>query len=503
MKPVIRRFAGLLFIFLFASCSGQEVQKFNRQPYAAGRFYPALPSEINQMLDAFFASSIPRKVEGQVMAVIVPHAGYVFSGQVAASGFNQLEKNKQYRRVFLIGTSHTTLLPGASVYSKGDFITPLGTVKVDMELCEKLIREHGEFQYLPQAHKNEHSLEVQLPFLRHLLGDKFMLVPILIGTQSNTVIRKIAEALKPYFTPENLFVISSDFSHYPPKDVASRIDRQTADALVKNSPGVFLRSIRDNEARNIPGLATCICGWSSALTLLYITENNPRIKYTEIQYMNSGDSQYGNVDECVGYWSIVATMNENNPASGSFGLTETDKEQLLRIARSTLEHYLEKYSMPVLDASGFSGALRAQCGAFVTLTKKGELRGCIGRFEAAEPLYKVVQQMAISAATQDYRFPPVDRKELDELDLEISVLSPLRRISSKEEIILGKHGIYIKSGNASGTFLPQVASQYNWTVDEFLGRCSRDKAGLGYEGWEKAELYTYEAEVFGEKEHER
>jgi AmmeMemoRadiSam system protein A len=144
--------------------------------------------------------------------------------------------------------------------------------------------------------------------------------------------------------------------------------------------------------------------------------------------------------------------------------------------------------------------MKVKSGAFVTLKEKGDLRGCIGRFISDEPLYKVVQEMAIASSTEDTRFPRVESKEIDELEIEISVLSPMKKIHSIDEIELGKHGIYIKKGYYSGTFLPQVATETGWTKEEFLGHCARDKAGIGWDGWKDAEIYTYEADVFSEKE---
>jgi AmmeMemoRadiSam system protein A len=141
-----------------------------------------------------------------------------------------------------------------------------------------------------------------------------------------------------------------------------------------------------------------------------------------------------------------------------------------------------------------------KAGAFVTLKENGELRGCIGRFTADIPLYQVIEEMAISSSTQDNRFLPVTAKEIDKLEIEISVLSPMKKISSIDEIVMGKHGIYIKKGWYSGTFLPQVATETGWSREEFLGHCARDKAGIGWDGWKDAEIYTYEACVFSENE---
>jgi len=186
-----------------------------------------------------------------------------------------------------------------------------------------------------------------------------------------------------------------------------------------------------------------------------------------------------------------------------FSLNDQEKKQLLEIARSTIVSYIKDNKKPKLDTTPYSKTLKAHCGAFVTLHKSGRLRGCIGRFTSNEPLYLIVQQMAIASACNDTRFDEVTEKEIDELDIEISVLTPMRLIENIDEIELGKHGIYIKKGYAAGTFLPQVATETGWTKEQFLGHCSRDKAGLGWEGWQDADIYIYEANVFGEQDFEK
>jgi hypothetical protein len=191
-------------------------------------------------------------------------------------------------------------------------------------------------------------------------------------------------------------------------------------------------------------------------------------------------------------------LNEKKGRS-EFKLSDKDKKDLLAIARNTVEYYVKNHAKPEEDKKNLSSILKTNCGAFVTLKMHGSLRGCIGRFDASEPLYKVVQDMAIASSTQDYRFSPVESNEIPELEIEISVLTPMRRISSINEIELGKHGIYIRKGYRSGTFLPQVAAETGWTREEFLGHCAQDKAGIGWNGWKDAELFVYEALVFGEE----
>lgn len=249
--------------------------------------------------------------------------------------------------------------------------------------------------------------------------------------------------MKPYLNARNLFVVSTDLSHYPNYEDAKKVDRLTLDAIASNSPETLLRTLKENDRKNIPRLATSLCGWTSVLTLLYMTARDPSITYTIVDYRNSGDSIYGDHVRVVGYGAVCVSRKEN---PGEFALTEKDKRDLLTIARKTIKAFVERQEMPSVDVNTLSTNLKTPCGAFVTLHKNGMLRGCIGRFEPHEPLYKVVQQMAIASATEDFRFPPVEPSEVDKLEIEISVLTPLRKIKSIDEIELGKHGIYIKKG---------------------------------------------------------
>ena len=485
------------FLLLCADCQSQE-NKIDRQPAVAGSFYPAWQEELNATLKQLFTNAVPSKDIQNIIAVISPHAGYVFSGEVAASSFNQIDPTKEYENIFILGSSHYVAFEGASIYSQGNFITPLGTVKVNTKLADELIKNNSVFSNRTDAHAREHSLEVQLPFLQHRLKKDFRIVPIILGTQSPETCRRIAEALQPYLNTKNLFVISTDFSHYPSYPDAKIIDKATADAILTNSPENLIRSMANYEQKGISNLATCLCGWTSVLTLLYMTERNADVAFTHVQYKNSGDTEYGDKNRVVGYNAIAISLKEKKGRS-EFKLTDKDKKDLLTIALNTIEHYVKNNTKPEINEKNFSSILKTNCGAFVTLKKNGNLRGCIGRFNASEPLYKVVQDMAIASSTQDSRFLPVELNEIPELEIEISVLTPMRRISSIDEIELGKHGIYIRKGYRSGTFLPQVATETGWTKEEFLGHCAQDKAGIGWDGWKDAELFVYEALVFSEE----
>lgn len=488
----------LSFLFFFSDCRSQS-GRIDRQPAVAGQFYPAKREELNEMLRQLFTKAAPRKNIKDVVAIISPHAGYVFSGVVAASSFHQIDSLKEYENIFVIGSSHHIAFEGASIYSQGNFITPLGTVQVNVDLANELIKNYSVFSNRLDAHVNEHSLEVQLPFLQYLLKKEFRIIPIVLGTQTPETCQRIAEALRPYFTSKNLFVISTDFSHYPSYDDAKIVDKATVDAILTNSPENLIRSLVRHEQKRISNLATCLCGWTSVLTLLYMTEGDPNTAFTHIQYKNSGDAEYGEKDRVVGYNAIAVSL-KGEKDQAEFKLTDKDKKDLLAIARHTIEQYVKDRTKFIIVEKNLSSSIKTNCAAFVTLKKHGDLRGCIGRFDANEPLCKIVQEMAVASSTQDYRFSPVEPNEIPELEIEISVLTPMRRIKSIDEIELGKHGIYMRKGFNSGTFLPQVATETGWTKEEFLGHCAQDKAGIGWDGWKNAELFVYEALVFGEKQ---
>ena len=473
----------------------QSIQK-DRQTAVAGSFYPADPSALRKAVNDYLSAAKPRQDKGLVRAILVPHAGYVYSGGVAASGYNQIDPDQHYKRVFIIASSHRVSFSKASVFTDGDYLTPLGRVPVDKEVGRELIRKSGAIMDYFQAHNSEHSIEVQLPFLQCILNYPFRIVPIVLGTQVPSVCEEIAEALKPWFTSENLFVISSDFSHYPAYADALKVDSITADAFCRNSVADFLQTLRSNENLRITDLATSMCAWPSGLTLLYLTNSNKELAFNRIDYKNSGDIKlYGDKGSVVGYHAITVTQEKQD----GFTLTATDKSALLGIARNTMETYVRTHVTPTLDPEKYGDNLKVWAGAFVTLKIGDELRGCIGSFEPSQPLYKLIQQMAIASSTRDSRFQPVSPSELDKIHIEISVLTPMRKIKDIKEIELGLHGIYIKKGFQSGTFLPQVAAETGWSLEDFLGHCARDKAGIGWSGWKDADLYIYEALIFEEE----
>ncbi len=487
-----------ILIVLHSSCNAQEKSKemINRKPVVAGRFYPSDKNELKNELKDFFDKA-EKKYPDNIRALIAPHAGYVYSGEVASAAYAQIDAKKNYKSIFILAPSHYKAFAGASIYNIGNYETPLGEVHVDIETANKLIAQSKYIAYVPDAHTQEHALEVQLPFLQYYLKPTYKIIPMVIGTQNEKIIKEIAAVLKPYFTKDNLFVISSDFSHYPAYQDARFVDSLTANAILKNSPKTLLKQVRENSEKKIKHLVTSMCGFSPVLTLLYITQSDRNLQYRLIKYQNSGDSPYGEKERVVGYNAIVASESRAENPLG-FNLSKKDKEILLKIARQTVETYVKTGKKPQIDTSGFSEALKTPAGAFVTLNKQHKLRGCIGIFHSDLALYQVVQNMAVSAAMNDPRFSPVQEKELDKLHIEISVLSPMHKINSMDEIEIGKHGIYIKKGYKHGTLLPQVATDNHWTREQFVNYCAQYKAGISLSELKDADLYVYQAIVFEE-----
>jgi AmmeMemoRadiSam system protein A/AmmeMemoRadiSam system protein B len=393
---------------------------------------------------------------------------------------------------------------GASVYNTGDYLTPLGKLTVNKEIANSLKKEKL-FDFPVNAHLQEHSLEVQMPFIQYYLKNIPPIIPIIIATNNVNNIKKIAEILRSWFTPENLFIISSDFSHYPSYKTANEVDNSTANAIISGDPKKFMDILKKNSYVNDPGLATSMCGWTSGLMLLYLAEGTSDLEFKKIDYCNSGDSKYGNKDEVVGYNAIALTeKNSGTQAVKSLSdevkFSSKEKEQLISLARDNIRSLLYDKKRISLNKETLPEVFKKPYGAFVTLKINGSLRGCIGRFISSDPLYEVVLESSQSSAFEDPRFSPLTKEELPKTDIEITVLGPLRKINRIKEIVLGKHGIYIKKDFRSGTMLPQVATENNWSVEEFLGYTSRDKAGIGWDGWKDADIYIYEGIVIEEKE---
>ncbi len=479
------------------TCNGNMAKEPRVRPATqANRFYTADARELSEEVDSFLALHAKDRQYEHVAALIVPHAGYYFSGNVAAAAYQSIPDNVQYKRIFLLGPSHHEWLDGASVNTEYDYYaTPLGNVKVDVETARLLTNTDGTdktdsvFFYSPRAHDREHCLEVQLPFLQRRLKDVPPIIPIIISTNDYHKLQRIAEALKPYLTEENLFIISSDFSHYPKYEDACEVDARTGKAVESGDVERFIAQLEENARGGVKNLATSACGELAIATLMLMMQDGG-YEAKHLLYQNSGDIDNHDHSRVVGYHAFAVLRKSE------FSLNDEEKRILKDIALTSIKDSLEgkRIAQPTLNSK--LSTLNSKCGAFVSLHKQGRLRGCIGHFGEDVPLHEIVAEMARAAAFEDPRFMPVTRDELDDIDIEISVLTPMRRIQNLDEFELHRHGIYIRKGYRSGTFLPQVADEVNWTKEEFVSHCAQDKAGIGWDGWRDAELYVYEAIVF-------
>ena len=457
----------------------------------ANRFYTGDAKELENEVDSLLMRHNSSQVYDNLAALIVPHAGYYFSGNVAAAAYMAIDTKKRYKRIFLLGPSHHEWLNGASVNTEADYYaTPLGNVKVDHETAINLTKADSIFTYHRSAHSQEHCLEVQLPFLQCRLGDVPPIVPIIIPTNDYYKLKRVADVLKPYFTDDNLFVISSDFSHYPSYEDACEVDAKTGKAIETGNVDEFIAATEANANSGKRNLATSACGEFAIVTLMLMMDGQYDVKH--LMYQNSGDIDDYDHSRVVGYHSFAILRRDDK----GFTLSDDEKKTLKGIAFQSIKDSLDGNPITQPSLNSHLLTLNSKCGAFVSLHKFGRLRGCIGHFGEDYPLHEIVAKMAYAAAFEDPRFMPVTSDELADIDIEISVLTPMRRIRSIDEFQLHRHGIYIKKGFRSGTFLPQVADEANWTKEEFLGHCSQDKAGIGWDGWRDAELYVYEAIVF-------
>ncbi len=463
-----------------------------REPVVAGTFYNADAKALKKQLEELFQHFNSKKIIDNIAALIVPHAGYVYSGEVAASAYALLSPEANYDNVFIIGSSHHVAFQGASVYNKGHYKTPLGVVPVNLEIANTLINQNDHFSYKEDAHAEEHTIEVQLPFLQHRLHHLKNIVPIVLGVKEYDLCERIASALQPYFNNNNLFVISTDLSHYPTDEMARFIDEHTVDAICSNKASKLISALEYNRKQHIPNLYTGLCGWSSVLTLLYLSQGYDKMVFQKVKYMTSGEMAFHDKNRVVGYQSIVLKRD----VGAENLLSEEEKNVLLESARKVIYSHLGN------DYSGKSKnrdyAFDQSDSAFVSVYVGKELRGCIGQFSSHLKLDSLVKELAISAAFEDSRFTEIELEELDDLKIEISVLTPMRKIHDIEDIELGKHGVYITKEGRKGTFLPQVALKTGWTLEEFLGHLSRDKAHIGWDGWRDADIYVFEAIIFSD-----
>ena len=472
-----------------------------REPAVAGAFYPAEAASLSGIVDKYMLEVESPTLGKYVRGLIVPHAGYVYSGWVAAYGYKALEDNLPVGgidTVILIGNSHREHFEGVSVFPEGYYKTPLGKIEVDKDLAKRIINSHEKISFYENVHSQEHSLEVQLPFLQKVLSAQggsasgWKIIPIIIGNQPDAV-EILINALKNLIDDKTLLIASSDLSHYPNYEDAKYSDNKVIEAILTGKIENLRNIITQLEEENILNLQTCACGQQAIEVVMGLLKDSTDIKL--LKYANSGDVTVGDTSQVVGYAAIVFTTNKVES-----GLGKEEQKKLLEIARKTVETYIRTKKIP--EFSNEYPALDKHLGAFVTIKKHGQLRGCIGRFQHDISLYQVVKEMAVSATTEDHRFKPIIEDELKDLEYEISVLSPLKKIDKWQDIEIHKHGVQIRNGLKTGVFLPQVATENNWDLDTFMNVLCQQKAGLPVDCWKdpKTEIYVFTAQVFGEKD---
>ena len=497
MGGQIRRlllFTGCFILSLYVS---GETRPF----LATGNWYPSDAGTLNRMLDGFFGNTKSVDVPGSVRGIISPHAGLIHSGPCSANAY-QLVKNRKITRVILLGVSHRGGFSGACVSDYSFNETPLGKIPVDTVVTAKLAKEALFVQNNRIMH-HEHSIENQLPFLQRILkGQDFKVVPILLGGGEFSRLKAIANIIGKYLDDQTLVVASTDFTHYGRNFQYEPFKKNIKERLTELDMGMINRIIR----KDIRGFdlykkrtGITMCGFKPVGVLMHLLID-PKYSVKLIDYYKSGD-QNDRYDLSVSYASLVF-YEKVTEMEKTKKLSKKEQKTLLSIARAALKHYFETGSLPEDPERGFdvSPELMRYSGVFVTLKKKGHLRGCIGSLVGQDPLVRGVVKNAMNAALRDPRFSPVTRNELAELSVEISVMTPLRKITDYRTIRLGVDGVIVRRGNQQAVYLPQVATETGWRLDQFLEHLCQ-KAGLNRRSYtlEGMEFFVFQAQVFGEE----
>jgi MEMO1 family protein len=510
-----------------SAAAGLESRSRTRPSAIAGSWYPGehfmVVAEVQRLLRR--ASQAPA-LSGKPVALVVPHAGWRYSGEAAAAAFRNLHAG-DFARVVVMGPSHEAAFDGFSVADVDRYHTPLG----DIALCPAAaaLRDGTLVRAVPEADVHEHSIEIELPFLQQTLGS-FCLVPIVVGQTTAATERAMAEKLAPLATPETLFVFSSDFVHYGPRyDYtpfgASASARGTHDQIVALEQRA-LSELDKKDAAGFRGVVDAtgatICGRHGLGVMLELLPRvAPQARAELLAHYGSSELPGSTDDDGVWYVALGYTAGGAAGAAGrqpsrvalaapaqpeactpdSPPLDRAMGQSLVRVARATLSTELNGTSdLPrELGALPAAHELDRMQAVFVTLTKHGELRGCIGQLEPEYTLPEAVVVAAASAAFEDPRFAPVTAGELAGLAIEVTALSPPRPVGSWNEIVLGTHGIVLQQGRNRALFLPQVPTEQHWTIAQTLEALS-EKSGLPADAWRSpsTKFSVFTGQVFDE-----
>ncbi len=494
-------------LLIGAACAARGEAPGIRAPAVAGQFYPAGPEHLKLAIEQFMKSAVAPLPGEKPVALVVPHAGYVYCGQIYADAYRQVA-GQTFDVVVILGTNHTSAdFRGISVYAHGAFRTPLGDALVDEEVAARLLAADRDCTSGGPAHVREHSVEVQVPFVQTLFP-RARILPVVVAEPDLPMCDQFGEALAGSLKGRRALVVaSSDLSHYPAYDDAVSADRQTLEAIASLVPRRLDDVARALLVKRAPNLEVGACGEAPVLAAMSAAKALGARRGVVLSYANSGDALLGDRTRVVGYGAVLFSANEGHPdvrvlkpappsAPRAGPLPESDRMALLAFARETIRRYLTTQTLPL--ARGFSPALNRLQGAFVTLKKNGDLRGCVGHIPAETPLPQTVGAMAAQAAFNDPRFPPLIRNEFGQILIEISALTPPRQIRGPDDIEVGRDGVILSKEGKSAVFLPQVATENKWGRDEMLDNLCR-KAGLPQGSWRQgARFAVFQAEVFSE-----
>ncbi len=452
-----------------------------RPATAAGRFYSGAPERLRREVEAYLADAPQYDGGGEICAAAVPHAGYPYSAAIAAPVFKSLQCNK-LDTIVIIGHDFGRMAPGviAVLPRYTHYQTPLGEVEVDCELCNLLINKDLRIIQNDRVHLQEHTVEVQLPFLQ-VIGFQGKVLPVLFGEVTAEHCRQFARLLRDCQGGRRLFVLSStDLSHYPANALARTLDAHTVELAAAFRLEALCDWKNGGEWEGKPDVETPICSAGGLGTAMAWAQAEGATRCAVLKRGNSGDAPGADTRSVVGYASLLFCREMQD----DFSVSPQNQALLLETVRETLREGVEgrRFNPPCPQ----DAALQAPAAVFVTLHAHGRLRGCIGTLAAQMPLYQAVAQYAYAAGFGDPRFFPLDKEELTGLDCEVSVLSPLRTVRSADEILPGKHGVVVTRGRRSGVFLPQVWEQLP-RKEDFMSYLCAEKAGLPADAWKDAE----------------
>lgn len=506
MKPIQSlRSRSFSILVITLAVAGVAVAATNRPSALAGTWYPADPATLTETVDGLLDAAKGAPPDGIIRALIAPHAGYRYSGATAAAAF-ALVRGGQYERVILLAPSHRSGFHGLSIASVDAYETPLGEVPLDLDAIDRL-RRSPMVQSVAQAHASEHAIEIELPFLQRALQPGWRLVPILVGDVGPEDYPAAADLLRPLADGRTLVVVSSDFTHYGPR--FGYVPFPPDDRLAEEIKGLDDAAIEHIVARDGPGLleyrartGITICGYRPLVLMLELLP--PRALVHRIAYATSAQLT-GERTHSVSYAALAVTaprpLSESESGPGeSTAPAGLDPEALKRLhglaVLGVRRAALGRDGVPddeVLGAlNGLPPGLQRQAGAFVTLWKQGELRGCVGHVPNDLPVYEAVLISGVNAARNDRRFQPVRAEELDALEVEVSVLTPPRPIESIDSFQPGEHGITLRKGEHYALYLPEVAPKMGWDRETTLSQLAL-KAGLPADAWREGasfEIFT-------------